>query len=52
MARQSGIIPVKEYGPGVRKLDRREPESGQIVEELLAGDISNLLVLCGYTNTR
>ncbi len=52
LARQSGIIPVKEYGPGVRKLDRREPESGQIVEELLAGDISNLLVLCGYNSTR
>lgn len=52
LARQTGVIPVRDYGSGVRKLDRREPETGQIVEELLAGDTNNLLVLCGYNATR
>jgi exodeoxyribonuclease-5 len=52
LARQTCVIPVKEYGPGVRKLDRREAETGQLVEELLGGDMNSMMVLCGYNTTR
>lgn len=53
LARQSGLIPVDEYGPRVRKLDRANPETGQIVEELLGSyRASDMLVLCGYNATR
>lgn len=52
LARQSGRIPVREYGEGVRKLDRSQAETGQTVEEILGGYTGDLLVLCGYNATR
>lgn len=51
-ARETGIIEVGEFGAGVRKLDRAQPETGIIVEELLAGWRPGFLVLCGYNATR
>jgi exodeoxyribonuclease-5 len=51
-ARTSGQINVGEYGPGVRKLDRAEAETGQTVGELLESWHPELLVLCGYNRTR
>jgi exodeoxyribonuclease-5 len=52
LARQSGVIPVQEFGDGVRKLDRSLPETGQTVEEILSGYTGDLMVLCGYNATR
>jgi ATP-dependent exoDNAse (exonuclease V) alpha subunit len=52
LARTTGVIPVAEFGPGVRKLDRSLPEAGQVVQELLENWRSELLVLCGYNATR
>jgi exodeoxyribonuclease V len=52
LARISGVIPVQEFGPGVRKLNRNQPETGVMVEELLGSTTSELLVLCGYNTTR
>lgn len=52
MARTAGVIPVAEFGPGVRKLDQRVPETGQMVQELLEQWKPELLVLCGYNATR
>jgi exodeoxyribonuclease-5 len=52
LARQSGALPVKEFGPGVRKLDRNSPETGQEVQELLENWRPDLLILCGYNATR
>lgn len=52
LARQTGHIPVKEYGPGVVKLDRSDSLSGQSVQELLENYTNDLLVLCGYNKTR
>jgi len=52
LARTSGIIPVRDYGGGVRKLDRSESETGQLVDELLESWKPELLVLCGYNRTR
>jgi exodeoxyribonuclease-5 len=52
MARTSGSIPVGEFGPGVRKLDRTLPETGVMVQELLESWRPDLLILCGYNKTR
>jgi exodeoxyribonuclease-5 len=52
LARQAGALPVREYGTGVRKLDRNQPETGIIVQELLESWRPDLLILCGYNATR
>ncbi len=52
LARTTGALPVREYGAGVRKLDRGLPETGLMVQELLEGWRPELLVLCGYNHTR
>lgn len=52
IARQSGSLPVKEYGPGILKLDRAQPETGLMVQELLESWRPDLLILCGYNATR
>jgi len=52
LARTSGVLPVQEYGAGVHKLDRAQPETGLMVQELLESWRPELLVLCGYNRTR
>ncbi len=52
LARETGVLPVQEFGPGVRKLDRALPETGLVVEELLSNWREDLLILCGYNATR
>lgn len=52
LARETGQIPVREFGPGVRKLDQTLPETGVMVQELLDSWRPDLLILCGYNNTR
>ena len=52
MARETGLLPVKQFGAGVLKLDRAQPETGIIVQELLQNWQTDLLVLCGYNATR
>jgi len=52
LARETGAVPVQEFGSGVRKLDRALPETGVMVQELLESWRSDLLVLCGYNATR
>jgi exodeoxyribonuclease-5 len=52
LARATGELPVREYGAGVRKLDRAAPETGLIVQEFLESWRPELLVLCGYNKTR
>jgi len=52
LARATGVLPVREYGAGVRKLDRAAPETGLIVQEFLDSWRPELLVLCGYNKTR
>lgn len=52
LARTTGVIPVQEFGAGVRKLDRSLPETGLVVQELLESWRPDLLVLCGYNHTR
>jgi exodeoxyribonuclease-5 len=52
LARQDGSIPVRDFGPGVRKLDKTQPETGVMVQELLESWRPDLLILCGYNKTR
>jgi exodeoxyribonuclease V len=52
MAREEGVIPVKIFGPGVRKLSRYESSSGQEVEEMLMRFNEDMLVLTGFNHTR
>jgi len=52
LARETGVLGVREYGAGVRKLDRALPETGLVVEELLSNWREDLLILCGYNATR
>lgn len=52
LARQTGQLPVREYGAGVRKLDRDLAETGVMVQELLESWRPDLMVLCGYNATR
>jgi exodeoxyribonuclease-5 len=52
IARESGALPCQVFGPGVRKLDRNEPETGQIVQEILENWQPELLIVCGYNATR
>jgi exodeoxyribonuclease-5 len=52
MARTSGQIPIKNYGPGVQKLDQADPQTGDIIEDIFSGYTSDTMVLCGYNNTR
>ncbi len=52
MARQTGVIPIGEFGSGVRKLDKATAETGMSVQEMLENWRPNLLVLCGYNATR
>lgn len=52
LARQNGRIPLGRFGDGVEKLDRMNIETGQRVDEMLAGWNPDLLILCGYNHTR
>jgi exodeoxyribonuclease-5 len=52
IARTTGELPVRAFGAGVRKLDRSDSETGQIVSEMLENWRPDLMVLCGYNRTR
>ncbi len=50
--RRTGHVKPGEYGPNITKLNRQDPTTGEIVEELLQNYNDNTLILCGYNNTR
>ncbi len=51
-ARKYGQIKVGNYGKGVRKLAKNDPESQEIIENYLQQYNQETLILCGYNNTR
>jgi exodeoxyribonuclease V len=51
-AREDGKIPVKQFGPQVRKISRYESGSGQEVEEMLQRFNDDMLVLTGFNHSR
>jgi exodeoxyribonuclease-5 len=52
LARRTGKIPVQEFGPGVRKLNKAESEAGLELQNIMESWKPDLLVLCGYNHTR
>ena len=52
LARTKGEIPVGNYGNGVRKLPKSDPETQEILESYFQGFSSETLILCGYNYTR
>jgi len=52
LAREEGKIPFEKFGNGVEKMNKREMDCQERVEELLGNFTTDLLVLCGYNNTR
>lgn len=52
LARTTGNIPIGDYSYVVRKLDRANTETGDVIEEILHSHGSDTMVLCGYNNTR
>ena len=51
-ARERGAIPVGAYGRNIEKLPRSSPETGERVSELLENYTPEMLVLCGFNQTR
>lgn len=52
LARTTGNIPIGDYSYIVRKLDRANNETGDVIEEILHSHNNDTMVLCGYNNTR
>jgi exodeoxyribonuclease-5 len=52
LARRSGLIPVKQFGAGVKKLNKADPEAGLELQNIMESWNAELLVLCGYNHTR
>jgi exodeoxyribonuclease-5 len=52
MARETGKIPVGNYGNGVRKLSKFDPDSQEILEDYFQSFNSDTMILCGYNNSR
>lgn len=51
-ARMKGLIPIDNYGEGVKKYSRKESDNQEILESLLSSFNQDTLVLCAYNNTR
>lgn len=51
-ARTTGLVPVKEYGPGVVKYLREDCEAQEKTAQLLEAYCADTLILCGYNSTR
>lgn len=52
LARNEGVIPIANFGRGVRKLNRYDAGSGQEVEEILQRFNEEVMVLTGFNHTR
>ncbi len=51
-ARKTGRIDIGNFGQGVRKLSKNDPESQEIIDNYLQSYNQDTLILCGYNNTR
>lgn len=52
LARETGKIPVGNFGVGARKLDKYESASASEVEEYIQSGSEDLLILAGYNQSR
>lgn len=51
-ARNTGMIPSREFASHVAKYSREDPNGQYISEELLQNYTTDTLILCGYNSTR
>ncbi|MFS8131219.1 MAG: ATP-dependent DNA helicase [Candidatus Dojkabacteria bacterium] len=51
-ARTTGRIEYGKYGTNIKKLDKKDPETQEYVNEILSAYNKDTLVLCGYNFTR
>lgn len=51
-ARKKGTIPHKKFSNTVAKFNENDPDSQNMLEDLLRGFSQDMLVLCGYNHTR
>ncbi len=51
-ARTSGFIAPGKYSRYVRKYSPEDPETAEVMEEMLSNYTSDTLILCGYNKTR
>ena len=52
IARKYGTIPVFNFSDTVKKLDKREPDTGEFIKNKLESFNSDWMVLTGYNHTR
>lgn len=52
IARKYGTIPVFNFSDTVKKLDKREPDTGEFIQNKLESFNSDWMVLTGYNHTR
>ena len=52
MARETGKIPIANYGNGVRKLSKFDPDTQEILESYFQSFNHETMILCGYNNSR
>ncbi|MCD4756442.1 AAA family ATPase [bacterium] len=52
IARKYGVIPIQEFSSSVKKLDKREIDTGEFVQDLFERYDSDSMVLVGYNNSR
>lgn len=52
LARKYGDIPMEEFSRTVRKVDKRDPSTGEFLESTFRGFDTNLMVLAGYNRSR
>ena len=52
IARKYGNIPVEEFSKTVKKLDKKNPETGEYLENILEQYDNDMMVLTGYNNSR
>ncbi|MCD4811757.1 ATP-dependent RecD-like DNA helicase [bacterium] len=52
IARRYGVIPIQDFSSCVKKLDKREIDTGEFVQDLFESYDSDSMVLVGYNNSR
>lgn len=52
IARETGKIPISQFGPGVKKFNRYDSATGEEVEEILRQKNQDRLILTGFNHTR
>lgn len=52
IARKYGVIPIEEFSKTVKKLDKRDVDTGEFLQDMFEGYDSDTMVLTGYNSSR